>query len=126
MPDFQALSTHIRDLKIEIAKIQANHKQPTSITDTPKRPTIKRNRKAEARIADAVLETFDENELREMSHEMGVNYDAILGAGLRGKVTGVIEHFARHGIFVELVDYLTTERPHVNWHMMIMDTDELK
>lgn len=92
----------------------------------PQRKEVARNYKAESRIIDGVLKTFDENELREMSHEMGVNYDAILGSGLRGKITGVIEHFARHGILAELVDYLTTERPFVEWHTMLLDTSELK
>lgn len=99
---------------------------PVIPTETkPIRQVPKRNRKAEARIIDAVLDTFDENELRDTAMENGINYDAILGNGLRGKVTGVIEHFARHGILAELVDYLATERPHVDWHTMVLDTREL-
>jgi len=97
---------------------------PPEIKST--RTAVTRNRKAESRIIDAVLETFDENELREMAHEMGVHYDAILGTGLRGKIAGVVEHFARHGILAELVDYLATERPHVDWHGALLDTSELK
>ena len=92
----------------------------------PVRPIITRNRKAEGRIIDAVLEWFDEQELIDMTLEMDINYHAILGNGLRGKVTGIVNHFARHGILGELVDYLTTERPHVDWLTMLMDTTELK
>jgi hypothetical protein len=96
------------------------------IEPKPTRTAVRRNRKAEARIIDAVLETFDEQELSEAAIENGINYAAILGNGLRGKVAGVVEHFARHGILPELVDYLATERPHVDWYGMLLDTSELK
>lgn len=92
----------------------------------PKRTPVTRNRKAEGRIIDAVLEWFSEDDLREMALEMGVNYDAILGSGLKGKIAGIVDRFAKHGILPELVDVLVTERPHVDWVGMLLDTNELK
>lgn len=102
-----------------------NTPSPVVPPEKPTRTAVKRNRKAEARIIDAVLDTFDEQELIDMAMEMGVNYHAILGNGLRGKITGIVEHFARHGILPELVNYLATERPHVDWHGALIDTNEL-
>jgi len=112
----------MEQLKATIATLSP----PIPIETKPERQTIKRNRKAESRIIDAILETFDEQELIDMAMEMDINYHAILGNGLQGKVTGVVTHFARHGILAELVDYLATERPHVDWHGALIDTNELK
>lgn len=131
MPAFQAVNRHIRDLQISLAELKASLPTPSPSPvippeSKPTRTAVKRNRKAEARIIDGVLDTFDEQELIDLSMELGVNYQAILGNGLRGKVTGVVDHFARHGILGELVNQLAEERPHFDWHGVLIDTSELK
>ena len=95
-------------------------------TNTPTRPTIKRNRKAEARIVDGMVQTFNLQELIEFAADVGLDYETILGEGLRGKIMAFVAHFGRHGHIDILVNQLTTERPHVDWLTMLLDTSELK
>jgi len=119
---------HIRDLRESIAELKTLLSTPSPAIPPetkPKRPEIKRDRKAESRIADGMAETFSQGELSEFALDMGLDYEAILGEGLKGKILGMVSHFARHGHMELFVNQLETERPHVLWHTMLLDTSEL-
>lgn len=128
MPGFAAMNRHIRDLKEEMAELRTlipSPSLPGNSEQTSKRATVRRDRKAEGRIIDAMMEVFDLQELEDLALDVGVNYQAILGEGLRGKAMGLVSHFARHGRLDLFVDQLVTERPLVDWHTMLLDTGEL-
>lgn len=63
--------------------------------------------------------------MADLAFNFGVDFEAILGEGKRGKARGLVGHFARRGFLEVLVDQLTTERPHVDWHGALLDTSEL-
>lgn len=129
MPGFQAVNRHIRDLKEEMAELRTllpSLLSPANTEPTSKRATVRRDRRAEGRIIDAMIEVFDLQELEDLALDVGVNYQAILGEGLRGKAMGLVSHFARHGRLDLLVNQLATERPHIDWHGALLDTNELK
>lgn len=118
-----ALADEIRQLALRVAHIEASRQAKAGAA---KRPEIERNQKAESRIAKAIDETFSEQELSELAYQLGVDYEAILGEGKRGKVRGFVGHFARRGFLDLLVNQLATERPHFDWHLALLDTAELK
>jgi hypothetical protein len=72
-----------------------------------------------------MIEVFNGQELAELAMDVGINYEAILGDGLRGKAAGMVTHFARHGRLDLFVNQLVQERPLVDWHTMLLDTSEL-
>lgn len=61
-----------------------------------------------------------------MAYDFGVDFGAILGEGTKRKARSLVGHFARRGFLEVLVNQLATERPHVDWHGALLDTNELK
>lgn len=117
------LAEQVRGLALRIAAVEAAL-SPGRQTERPKTP--KRNPRAEERIVENVAATFSEQELADLSYEFGIDYEAVLGTGVKNKARGLVGHFARRGYLEVLVNQLAMERPHVDWHGALLDTNELK
>ena len=58
---------------------------------------------------------FGENDLKEISFDLGVEYESLEGDAKPIKVISLIKHLARLGRLQELILLLTKERGQVNW-----------
>lgn len=117
-----AITEQIRQLALRIAALESAHQNKQK----PARATaVRRNHRIESKIGDGIEETFDEQELSELAYELGVDYEALLGEGKRGKIRAFVGHFARRGFLDVLVSQLTQERPHYDWHAALLETGEL-
>jgi hypothetical protein len=63
-------------------------------------------------------EYFNEEELIDLCFEFGVNYDKLLGVGVRGKSRSLIEYMERHASVYKLLDECNRRRPHVDWPVL--------
>ncbi|NJN54486.1 MAG: hypothetical protein HC804_06875 [Anaerolineae bacterium] len=117
-----ALAEQIRQLALRLATLEATHQQGKQ---KPTRTAVRRNHRVESRLGDGIEETFNEQELSELAYELGVDYEALLGEGKRGRIRAFVGHFARRGFLEILVNQLAQERPHFDWHAALLDTGEL-
>jgi hypothetical protein len=66
-----------------------------------------------AQLRQALLAHFDTSDLETLCFDLGIDYDALPGDGRAAKVVELIEHFARTGRIVELIDYCAGMRANV-------------
>jgi len=87
--------------------------QPNGLA--PKEKAVDRNQLAKLR--QLLTQHFDEEELRTLCFDLGVDYDTLRGEGEGGKARELVAHFERHGRISELVTIGYKMRPHLSWRV---------
>lgn len=113
-----AFADELRRLSLRIAALEAAA-QATAVPGNP-RSGGSRDRQLEKQIAGAVAEFFDEEELRALAFEAGIDPENVRGSTHKARALAFVSHVARRGWLDILLNTLTDERPHVNWHAMAM------
>ena len=67
------------------------------------------------KLRDQINEAFDEEELRDLCFELGVDYESLGGRGKAANVREFIIYCQRHHLFSQLQTALTQVRPNINW-----------
>jgi hypothetical protein len=75
-----------------------------------------------ADIHRLVVERFDEEELRMLCFDLGVDYDSLRGEGKEGKARELLLYLSRRARVLELVDRVRTQRPNMIWPDLLQDT----
>jgi len=68
-----------------------------------------------AKLRHELIRCFDENELRDLCFDLGVDYESLPGEGKRAKVRELIVYLERRGRLPELVKMGRELRPDVSW-----------
>ena len=69
-------------------------------------------------LRDQVANSFDEEELRALVFDLGLDWDELQGTRKTARVQDLIVQLGRNGRLSELVDLLRVERPHLSWPEM--------
>ena len=67
------------------------------------------------RLRRTLIRCFDENELRDLSFDLGVDYESLPGEGKGAKARELIAYLARRGRLADLVEIAQELRPNVDW-----------
>jgi hypothetical protein len=62
-----------------------------------------------------IQQYFSQNEIKSLCFDLGIDYDDLSGDDRTQKVIELIQYMERNERLAELVEYLTTVRPTVNW-----------
>jgi hypothetical protein len=68
-----------------------------------------------AQLRALIIRHFDESEIESMCFDLQVDYERLPGQGKDKKVIELLEHMARSGRLVELVDLCERQRPGLGW-----------
>lgn len=68
-----------------------------------------------AQFRQLISQHFDVEEMRTLCFDLNIDYDALRGEGKEAKVRELAALFRRNGRLPELIEVLTSMRPHVPW-----------
>ena len=66
-------------------------------------------------LRQALVECFNESELRTLCSDLGVNYDWLPGEGTLDKARELVGHFWRRGHLITLLQMVESLRPDTKW-----------
>jgi hypothetical protein len=89
---------------------------PRKETDTGRLREERRVREA-VFVANVMELAYDENELRDLCFEMGVDYESVSGTNKQGKVRSIVSHFFRRNTLDVFRDFLQGDRPNWSWQL---------
>lgn len=89
---------------------------PRKKTDTGRLREERRVREA-VFVANVMELAYDENELRDLCFEMGVDYESVSGTNKQGKVRSIVSHFFRRNTLDVFRDFLQGDRPNWSWQL---------
>jgi len=72
-----------------------------------------------AELRQNLSRCFDEEELRTLCSDLGVDYDSLRGEGKEAKVRELIAYHVRHDRILQLVATLKEQRPDVPWQELL-------
>lgn len=67
------------------------------------------------KLRQILVEHFSESELRDLCHDLGIDYESLPGDGKSSKARELVAHFERRGQFSKLVDACYLLRPYASW-----------
>jgi len=68
-----------------------------------------------AKLRRLITDCFDQEELRTLCFDLGVDYDSLRGEGKTAKTRELVAYFQRHKNIPELIGACRQRRPHVSW-----------
>jgi len=74
-----------------------------------------------AQLHEAICRTFDEEELRTLCFDLGLDYDALRGEGKDARARELVGWLARRGALMELVRAVQQRRPNQYWTNAVED-----
>ena len=83
--------------------------------DVGLRPLPPAQRQEMARLRRLIGQHFNEDELRELALDLGLDYEDVAGAGKKAKVQELVLYFERRQLLDELVEVARERRPLVAW-----------
>ena len=66
-------------------------------------------------LRERLIQYFDEEELRTLCSDLGVDYDSLPGKGKEAKARELVGHLGRRGRIPALIEMCIRLRPHVDW-----------
>jgi hypothetical protein len=66
-------------------------------------------------VRQTIIEHFDEEELRSLSFDIGIDYEGLPGQGKNGKARELVAHCVRHKLWRELIEVCQRLRPELEW-----------
>jgi len=66
-------------------------------------------------LRERLIQYFDEEELRTLCSDLGVDYDSLQGKGKEAKARELVGHLGRRGRIHALIEMCIRLRPHVDW-----------
>lgn len=111
--DFAAVNRNLRDLREDVAALYAAQNAFQNGTDKRTTDTDKLNKRR--LLHTAMMDVFDDGELRLLAAELKVPYDELEGDVLSERCLSLALMMQRRGRFAELLAELERHRPHVDW-----------
>lgn len=80
------------------------------------RPTKPSNKPPAAALRDQIVTYFNEDEVRALAFDLGLEYESLSGTSKVGKSGSLIQQAARNSKIVDLIEACRTQRPDANWN----------
>ena len=98
---------------MDVGVLQTHDSNP--FLKIPTAPLVKENKRKAIHIAKIMHGAFNDGELRELMHGLGVEYEDIKGDTRRDTVINISEYYRRHNLLGMFVEQLRVERPGYDW-----------
>lgn len=115
MPDFAAVNRNLRELREDIAALQALTTNLKPLALRPSEKTTDTGKLKRLQLHIAMRDVFNDSELRLLAAELGINVGDLEGDTLTERCLSLALLMNRHGRFGELLTALSGQRPHVDW-----------
>jgi len=70
------------------------------------------------KLREALNECYNEDELKTLCADLGIDYDDLAGGTKQSKVRELIDYLRRREQVRDLIEAVSKQRPHKNWHRL--------